>query len=178
VSTTPRDPGEDLPATGPVKIGYIRRAHGIKGAVIVRVLGDEDAQYTTERVLATDREDCPELTVVSARPHRDGLLVEFEQIDDRNRAEELRGTSLLIDAAERRVLDDDEFWPEDLIGAQAVTPDGEVLGRVVGVVASSQDRLVLETPAGEREVPFVAAIVVAVDLEAHRVVIEAPEGLL
>lgn len=178
MSTTPQEPDGNHPSASHIKIGYIRGAHGIRGAVTVRVLGEEEAQFVTARVLATDRPAYPELTVVSVRPHRDGLLVEFEQIGNRDQAEALRGTSLLIDEAERRVLEDDEFWPEDLIGVQAIAPDGDVLGRVINVVAGSQDRLVLETAEGEREVPFVAAIVLSVDLEAGNLVIDPPAGLL
>jgi 16S rRNA processing protein RimM len=166
------------PPPGSVKIGYIRRAHGIKGGVIVRVLGDETDQFVPGRVLFADHRRLPEIVIVSARPHKDGLLVTVESIVDRNQAEDLRGTSLYIDAEERRHLEDDEYWPEQLIGLNVVTTGGEPLGEVRDmVVGSAQDRLVIDTPDGDREVPFVSAIVVSVDLERGRIVVDPPIGL-
>ena len=161
-----------------IRVGYVRRAHGIRGAVIVRVLGDELGQFTDGHRLATDSRRHPELEVVSAAPHKDGLLVVFEQIPDRNQAEELRGTTLFIAAAERRPLDDDEYWPEQLVGLQVVDVDGVRLGLVTDVLSGPQDRLVVTTDQGERQVPFVAAIVTSVDLAAGVIVVDPPAGLL
>jgi 16S rRNA processing protein RimM len=161
-----------------VKVGYVRRAHGVRGAVIVRVLGDETGQYVPDRALATDHAAYPIVTVDSAAPHKDGMLVSFRQLADRNQAEQLRGTSLFIDASERRVLDEDEYWPEQLIGLAVMDGGGERLGVVTGSVPGAQDRLVVTTADGEREVPFVAAIVVAIDLDAGFLVVDPPAGLL
>lgn len=162
-----------------MKIGWVRRAHGIKGAVIVRVLDEEQGQFRADRVLTTDNAGYPELTVVAANPHRDGMLVSFSEISDRNEAETVRGTSLLIDPGERRALDDDEYRAEQLIGLEVVDVGGERLGSIADLVSGlAQDRLVVATPSGERrEVPFVAAIVTSVDVERQRVVIDPPEGL-
>jgi 16S rRNA processing protein RimM len=162
-----------------IKIGYIRRAHGIKGAVIVRVLGDETDRFAVGSVLSTDNGRYPDLTLLSSQPHPDGLLVVFEEVADRNESEQLRGTSFLISADQRRNLDDDEFWPEQLVGMRAVNPAGEQLGGISDLITGdAQDRLVIATAAGTFEVPFVSAIVTKVDVGEGIVVVDAPEGLL
>jgi 16S rRNA processing protein RimM len=163
---------------GFVEVGYVSRAHGVKGSVIVRVIGDEAGQFTPDRLLGTDRPTLPGLTVLAAHPHKDGLLVTFAEITDRNRAEELKGTLLLIGAAERRTLDDDEYWPDQLIGLAVVTGDGLRVGEVTDVITGPQDRLVVSTHDGDREVPFVRAIVTDVELGSGFVVIDPPDGLL
>ena len=172
-SSISRSPNE------PVKVGYIRRAHGIKGAVIVRVLGGEFERFSAGSVLTTDDSGFPTLTLTSAQPHRDGLLVMFDEVTDRNESEKLRGTSFLISPDERRHLDDDEFWPEQLEGLRVVGPDGEQIGGVTELVTgAAQDRLVVATPSGTFEVPFVSAIVTSIDINEGVVVVDAPEGLL
>lgn len=169
--------GADPPGT--VKVGYVSRAHGIKGAVIVRDLGDEGAQFAPGRELISDGAGIPVLTVAAAHPHKDGILVLFEQVTDRNQAEGLRGVSLYVDIAERRGLEADEYWPEQLIGLAVISIDGIPLGEVIDLIAGSvQDRLVVATADGDREVPFVAAIVTSVDIEGGRVVVDPPRGLL
>ncbi len=119
-----------------------------------------------------------DLEVRSARPYRDrGLIVGFAGIVDRNQAETLRGLVLTRDAAERPSLDEGEFWASSLVGLEAVSPTGAVLGRVAEVITGGfQDRLVVVTPSGEEvQVPFVEEIVG--DPHDGRLVIDAPEGL-
>ena len=116
--------------------------------------------------------------MLSARPYRDrGLIVGFAGITDRDAAEGLRGVVLTREAAERPRLERGEFWSSALVGLQAVTPAGILLGRVTGVLtAKLQDRLVVTTPAGvEVQVPFVDDLVA--DPGAGRIVIDPPEGL-
>ncbi len=113
------------------------------------------------------------------RPHHDDLLVRFAGIVDRDAADALRGTVFQIPATDRRPLGDAEVWPDDLVGATALGPEGQTRGTVTGVeFGEAQDRLVIETADGSRvEVPFVSAIVPAVDLEARVITVAPPDGL-
>jgi 16S rRNA processing protein RimM len=160
---------------GWVIVGRVGRPHGVRGEVTVLLESDDAEDFRRGSVLRAGER---ELEVRSARSYRDrGLIVGFTGIDDRNTAEALRGLVLTRDASERRTLGEGEFWSSSLVGLEAVTPDGAVLGRVTEVIAGGfQDRLVVATPSGEEvQVPFVEEIVG--DPEGGRVVIDAPEGL-
>ncbi len=119
------------------------------------------------------------LTVDTVRPHAGTWLVRFAGVTDRAAAAELRGLTLTIDATELPELDDpDEFYDHQLEGLVAVGLDGAALGTVCEVVhAPASELLVLATDHGEALVPFVRAIVVAVDLVGGRVVLDPPAGL-
>jgi 16S rRNA processing protein RimM len=162
-----------------VPVGYVRRAHGIQGAVLVRLLTDNPNRFAPGETLVTDEEPPRTLTVATSRPHSDGMLVGFEEVSDRTAAERLPGVTLTIAAADRRRLGDDEYWPDALEGLAVVDPAGRHLGRVTGVVlGAAQDRLVVTTDEGvDVEVPFVAAIVGEVHPSQGHVVIDPPEGL-
>jgi 16S rRNA processing protein RimM len=132
-------------------------------------------------VVDTDPPDVGPLRVSEVRPHQGRLLVLFDGYADRNRAETLRNVRLTIDSERLPALEDpDEFHDYQLVGLEAVTPDGQVLGRVARVEhAPASDLLVLARSGGrESLVPFVKAIVPEVDLAAGRVVLTPPEGLL
>ena len=136
---------------------------------------DDPRRFDTGALLRAGDRD---LVVRASRPYRDkGLIVAFEGVRDRIQAETLRGSLLTAAAEDRRDLDPGEFWPEDLVGLEAVDPEGNALGVVSGLVLTgSQDRLVVTTPAGtEVEVPFVNDLVG--DPEDGRLLIDAPEGL-
>lgn len=118
------------------------------------------------------------LTVEANRGHGDRLLVKFAGIDSRADAERCRGT-LYIGADELRELGADEYWPHELEGCSVEDVSGAPVGTVSGVVpGTAQDLLAIAAPTGERLVPIVKDIVVAVDIQARRVVIDPPEGLL
>ncbi len=162
-----------------ISVGYVRRAHGIRGSVVVRPLTDHPDRYRPGAVFLTD-EDEPRLLVVGdAADHPDGVLVRFEGVADRSAAERLQGVTLTIGLDERRQLGEDEFWPEDLEGLTAIDPNGGHLGMVTGVVlGAAQDRIVITRKNGEVvEVPFVEAIVGEIHPSLAHIVIDAPEGL-
>lgn len=162
-----------------IPIGYVRRAHGLRGDVLVRSLSDDPARFAVGAQFLTDEDPARLLTVVEVRPHADGVLVRFEQVWQRNAAEAMRGVTLTIGADERRQLGDDEFWPEDLAGLTAMDGAGVELGTVTAVIeGAAQDRLVVTTPDGVLvEVPFVAAIVGDVDVDSGVVRMDPPPGL-
>ncbi|WP_341721160.1 ribosome maturation factor RimM [Micromonospora sp. FIMYZ51] len=122
-----------------------------------------------------------ELTVEAARWHQGRLLVAFEGVLDRDVAEALRGTLVVVDSAEvAPPTDPEEFHDHQLVGLAVVTPDGERLGEVARIDhAPASDLLVLRRPEGRTAlIPFVKAIVPEVDLANGRVVVDPPGGLL
>ena len=156
-------------------MGRVGRPHGVRGEVTVLRESDDPGDFDSGAILRAGERD---LEVCSARPYRDrGLIVAFAGVTDRNAAEALRGVVLTVDAADRRSLEEGEFWSSSLVGLEAVTPAGAPLGTVTEVlVGGLQDRLVVSTPSGEEVlVPFVGEIVG--DPEDGRIVIDAPEGL-
>ncbi len=163
----------------PVLVGYVRRAHGINGAVVVRPLTDDPVgRWLPGAELASDGNPPITYVVSQVGPHKDGILVRFEGVTDRDTAEALRGTSFTIAADDRRELDAEEFWPDDLVGCTVVDEAGESLGTVESVeFGAAQDRLSVRTPNGVVEVPFVDAIVPTVDLDARTIVMTPPAGL-
>jgi 16S rRNA processing protein RimM len=141
-------------------VGRVTRPHGVRGEVSVEVRTDDpDLRFAVGRVMATDPAAAGPLTVESVRWHSGRLLIRFAGIDDRNQAEELRGTWLTLDSAEvGSTGDPDEFHDHELIGLAVVTTSGQPVGRVTDVRHFGQDLLVIEpaparSPAGPEAGP-------------------------
>ncbi|MDX6739121.1 ribosome maturation factor RimM [Actinocorallia sp. A-T 12471] len=160
-------------------VGRIGKPHGIRGDVTVDVRTDDvDARFAPGATLVTDPVSAGPLTVATARWHSGRLVVRFAGVADRDRAEELRGTYLVIDSAEILTSSDpDDFHDQQLIGLKVVTTSGEEIGTVSEILHHAQVLVVVDTPAGDRYVPFVAALVPEVDLEGGRLVVDPPGGL-
>ena len=142
----------------------------------MRVLIDDPVYFAPGSRLGTGD---GELVVVNSRPHKNTLLVVFEGVVSRNDAEALRGIELTVDSGGLRELEENEFWPDDLIGF-AVHAHGERIGEVVGVIpGEAQDRLIVEKDGGEIvEIPFVNELVPEVLPDSGLIRIAPIDGLI
>jgi 16S rRNA processing protein RimM len=165
-----------------IVVGRLGRPHGIKGEVSVEVRTDDpDRRLAPGTVLRTDPAAAGPLTVATARPHSGRLMLRFEGYLDRGDAERLRGVLLLTDVdADERPEDPEEFYDRQLVGLAVVTAAGDPVGELHEVLhLPGQDVLSVRRPDGtEALVPFVAAMVPSVDLEAGMVLVDPPPGLL
>jgi 16S rRNA processing protein RimM len=163
-------------------VGRIARAHGVGGEVSVEVRTDDpDVRFAVGSRLETDPAERGPLTVQRARWHTGRLLVRFDEVVDRDSAEALRNTMLVVDSATSAPLDDDnEFWDHDLIGLRVLTLDGTELGRVADVLHPPGSDVLAVQVSDDREVliPFVRSMVPEVDVRRGHVVVDPPDGLL
>ena len=161
-----------------IPVGYVRRAHGIRGDVVVRgLISDAPERLVTGSTITTESGDV--YAVTAHRSHKGDVVLHLDGVDDRNAAEDLIGTRFVISSDERRTLDEGEWWAEDLVGCTVVGVDGATIGDVTDViVGAAQDRLVVTTPDGRvGQVPFVDALVPDVDTDTRSVTVDLPEGL-
>ncbi|MDH4119985.1 MAG: ribosome maturation factor RimM [Acidimicrobiia bacterium] len=154
---------EELPP-GHVIVGRVGKPHGLDGDVFVFPETDNPDRFAPgEWVYLGSRR----VSIVSSHNADSRLIVRFDVAKSRNEAEAIRGLLVSILEAERRPLEDDEWWPDQLVGLAVIDHTGNRVGTVSGVVEGvAQDRLVVDTGTGTVEVPFVSAVVPVVDTEA------------
>src|SRR5437763_4763912 len=155
-----------------VVVGRVAKAHGIRGELTVEILTDSpEHRFAVGAVVAARLRDgtTRPLTVSAARMHTGRLLMRFDEVLTRDVAETLRGALLLADTGELPPTEDpDEFYDHELAGLAARLVDGTAIGTVREIVHSpGADLLVIDKPdGGEALVPFVKAIVPAVEIAA------------
>ena len=167
-----------MSGTDYIPVGYVRRAHGVRGDVVVRgLISDAADRLITGGSLTA--ESGTTYTIESHRHHQGDVIVHLAGVGDRSAAEALIGTRFVIHSDERRALEGDEWWAEDLLGAQVLDVRGTAIGEVTDViVGAAQDRLVVTASDGRiAQVPFVDALVPEVDTDRRTVTVDLPEGL-
>jgi 16S rRNA processing protein RimM len=160
-------------------VGRVGRAHGLGGDVAVEPRTDDPQErYRTGAVLFTEQDGPGSIVVTGHTWHSGRLLVRFAGVHDRTAAEDLRGTMLYCDAADR-IEEDGAWYLHELVGLQ-VRCAGVVVGSVAEVLTlPAQDVLSVRMADGtERLVPFVAELVPVVDPAAGYVEVAAVPGLL
>jgi 16S rRNA processing protein RimM len=175
-------------------VGLIRKAQGIRGEVVVETLTDKpDVVFasgsrvfagTAEGDLAVIRdvkgeEETPTLTISGAKPFKKGLIVQFEELQDRDSAELWRGRYLLAPFSELPSLQEDEVYLHDLIGMSVVSATGDSLGTVTTFYELPQGIMLdVQKPNGSALIPYRPEIIVRTDIEARTIVINDTLGLL
>ncbi len=139
---------------------------------------DPQGRFAPGAEFATDP-DVGRVALVRARTHQGRWLLTLDGVTDRDAAEALRDVTLLVDVAGEEPEAD--AWPvARLVGLRAVHVDGHDLGVVRDLEhGPAQDLLVVRPVAGGPpvRVPFVAALVPAVDVDAGTVTLDPPGGL-
>ncbi len=157
-----------------LEIGFVRRAHGIRGELgVVTHDPESDVLAEAETIFVGG----VAYAVAGARSTPQGWLVQLDTVRDRNAAELLRGKPVEVDRA-LVPLDDGEVILGDMIGCEARLPSGEVWGTIVAIdLGAMQDRLVVHAGDREKLLPIVDQFIASVDVDAGVVVVTPPEGL-
>ncbi|MBV9717994.1 MAG: 16S rRNA processing protein RimM [Candidatus Eremiobacteraeota bacterium] len=112
--------------------------------------------------------------ITSVRSHQKRLLIRIDGVEDADAAAAYAG-AVLYSPRQEISLGANEYLDDDLAGCSVVGINGTNYGVVERVEHyPSSDMLVL----GGGMVPMVRAIVVEIDLDRRRIVIDPPEGLL
>jgi 16S rRNA processing protein RimM len=162
-------------------LGKVVRAHGIRGAIKVRLDTDFPERLRTyphlEWVRGEKRRRC-RLRAVSVTGEFG--IVQIEGCDDRDQAEQLVGGWLGVAQEQLPELDEDSWYWFELIGYEVRDREGTLVGRCVDLLrVPAHDLLVVRTTE-DREVliPFVTAIVPHVDRSRRTITVDPPLGML
>ncbi len=155
-----------------VEVGYVARAHGVRGELRVVLHNPESRAFDTTRQVVVGG---TAYDLIRARAVDGAVLLLVGGVGDRNAADALRGATIEVDRDEL-ALDDDQVLLSDLVGLAVELPDGSPWGEVVAVEPGPQDRLIIHDGQLERLLPVVDALIVDIDVDGGRIVVDPPEG--
>jgi 16S rRNA processing protein RimM len=144
---------------------------GLRGGIRVEVLTDWPERLAEGAEVWIDGD--PEPTrITSVEAGGKSLVLYLAALDSRAAAE--RVTGRYLEASARELPEGTYYW-DQLIGLEIVDPEGRQLGELVEVFRAGGNEVYrIVGPAGERLVPALHSVVLAVDLDAGRMTV-APE---
>jgi 16S rRNA processing protein RimM len=156
-----------------IRIGFVRRAVGLRGEVEVEPLTDDPARFHSGLSV---RAGAVMRRVEQVRGGRSTVVLKFAGVDDRTLAERLRGEYLEIEASQAHLLPEGSYYHWQLVGLGVFDPEGHRLGEISDVLTyPANDIYVVSDGTDELLVPALAQVVRSVDLEAGRMVVDLPE---
>jgi 16S rRNA processing protein RimM len=162
-----------------VLLGRITGAHGLKGEVKIAAFTERPEDVAAYGPL-TDADGKRLFQIIGFRSAPGGVVIaRLKGTSSRDEAESLRGTDLFVARASLPPPQaDDEYYHSDLIGAEAVSPAGEVIGEITAMYNFGAGDLLEVRFTGERQatlLPFEKAYVPKIDVAGKRVTIVKPD---
>ena len=166
-------------------LGRVLGAHGLRGMVRVKWLGDGPENLIEARELRLGRSpDGAGARAYEVRSHLPGrpgeVRIELAGVVDRDAAERLKGCWILGDPADLPALPPGEHYWFELVGCRVEARDGRSIGSVKEIwETGAHDVLVIEVPDGRRVLlPAAGAFLHEIDVAGRRLVVEEIPGLL
>jgi 16S rRNA processing protein RimM len=159
-------------------VARVRRPFGVKGELLLEVLTDFPNRLTRSERLYAGRDRRP-YEVESLRRHGEDMLLRLKEIRDRQEAESMRGAELYVRVDDLPPLPAGVYYLHQIEGLEAVTEQGESLGRVKEILKTgANDVYVVQGPRGEILLPAIPQVIREVRLEEGRLVVQLMEGMM
>jgi 16S rRNA processing protein RimM len=119
-------------------------------------------------------DDWRELKVETAKIHNDVLVVKLQSINDRDAAFACKGKQIAVPRESLPKLKSDEYYWFDLIGLNVKNQQNVDFGKIVDVLATgANDVVVAKSDTGqERLMPYIAQVILDVDLNSKTMLVD------
>ena len=165
------------PADNKIRVARFGAAHGVRGEVKLWSFTEDPMTIADYGPLET--EDGKRSFLIEAlRPAKEFLVARIAGIGDRSAAETLRNVDLYVPRERLPPIEEaDTFYYADLVGLDAIGPDGVQIGVVHALHNFGAGDIIEIMPIGSGEplmLPFNDTTVPNIDLEAKQVVVVRP----
>ena len=156
-------------------IGQILRPQGVRGEVKVRPITDDPQRFVAlTQAYLLEEETYRLCSVHCTRVHKGFAYLLVNDAQDREAAEAFRGAYLCVDRQNAIPLPEDTNFICDLIGCRVQDEQGNEIGTLREVLQpGAADVYVLDTPRGELLFPALKRVVLHVDTNTQRMVLDA-----
>lgn len=161
-------------------VGVVTGSFGVRGEARVKSFCAEPTDIANYGPLWNE-DGSKQFPITLTRPVKGGFAARLGGIGSKEAADASKGLKLFADRAALPSLPDDEFYHSDLIGLDVIDTGGEKIGRVNAIHDHGAGDLLEVTGKGIKGsalIPFTSEVVPTVDLNARRVIVDLPEGLL
>lgn len=167
-------------------VGKIVNTQALRGEVRVMATTDfPEERFKIGAILAifNGNKLVETVEVDGHRLHKNFNLLHFKGKDNINDVEKFKGFDSKVAGTEREAdeLDENEFYYDDIIGLEVYTTDETYLGKVREITSlPSNDVWAIQRPNKGKDIliPYIEDIVLEIDLDDNRVVIDPMDGLI
>ena len=159
-------------------VGFLRRAHGLRGEIIMDLHTDFPERLHSGRKLFIGEEHKP-MTLTGVRPHAKGMLVKFKDIETPEAAGQMRNQWVYVPTTDVPSLPEGKVYQHELFGFEVVDEDHNPLGELVEIIETgANDVYVVRNEAGkEILLPAIPSVILEIDADRRLMRVHLLEGL-
>ncbi len=148
-------------------VGFLRRAHGVHGEIVMDVHTDFPERLQRGRKLFIG-EEYKSVTLTSARPHAKGMLLKLKGIETPEEVGQFRNQWVYVRAADVPSLPEGKLYQHELFGFEVVDENGAPLGELKEIIETGANDVYVVRDSSGREILLPAIPSVILDLDPAR----------
>ena len=165
-------------------IGKIIGVHGVMGNVKVYSYAESISIFEAgNSILIIDVKGLEKKCAIeSAKPHKNIVLLSLAGIYSRELALPLKGSEVFTEKSKLPDASKDEYYWFDIIGLSVFTLKGEFLGKIDSIIETGSNDVYVVKNSDKIEkrellIPALDSVVLNIDLEHGKIIVDLPEGL-
>ena len=163
-----------------LNVGFLRRPHGVRGEIMLEIQTEHPEIFIPETRFYLGEEYLPYI-IASSRPHKKGILLSFEGIQDRDKIGEFRNTHVYAKISELPNIPKDKFYDYEIIGLEVIEEEtGKSLGLLKEIVKTGANDVYVVRPESGKEIllPAIPEVVLDIDLAEGKISVFLLDGLI
>ena len=163
-----------------LQVGAVTATHGIRGEVKVFPTTDDSRRFKKlKEVLVEKDKGFETLHIRGVRFMKNLVLLSFQEYDNINQVEYLKGKELFVPRKDAVALEENEYFISELLGLQVCDEENRPLGVLQDVIATgANDVYVVRDLSGkDLLVPAIADCIRNVDIPQGTMTVHLLDGL-
>ncbi|MGZ9224453.1 MAG: ribosome maturation factor RimM [Anaerolineales bacterium] len=159
-------------------VGFLRRPHGVHGEIILDLHTDFPERLKSGRKLFLGEGRKP-MTLVSARPHAKGMLIQFKGVETPEDVGQFRNQWVYVQASDVPPLPGGQLYQHELFGFSVVDESDNLLGELVEILETGANDVYVVRDANGREIllPAIPSVILDLDPAGRLIRVHLLEGL-
>ena len=161
-----------------VAVGRVGRAKGLRGEMRVELYNPgSDIFFRVDEVrVGTSPDSAAPYAIDEASQQGNRMIVRLNRVESRDQVDGLKHHEIIVPRTELPPPAAGEYYCVDLIGLSVVTSAGEKVGTLREIwPTASNDVYAVDGPDGEILLPATKDVLVKVDLDGGRIVVNLPK---
>lgn len=155
-------------------IGKLGAAYGVQGWLKVRAyteFGANILEYLPWYINTSPLNDTfTPIKLESGRIHGNGIVAKLEGIDTPEKARLLTGKLIAITRSQLPVLKENEYYWSDLVGLTVINQKGEILGKVIYLIETGSNDVLVVKGEKEHAIPWIMnKVITGIDLQKQEI---------
>lgn len=158
--------------TAYIIIGKFGSTYGVHGWIKIRAYTEFGASILeyTPWYINRQKNLWSTITVESGRVHGNGIIAKIAGIETPEQARLLTGISIAITRSQLPVLKENEYYWSDLIGLTVINKNGEILGKVMNLMETGSNDVLIVKGEKEHAIPYLMGkVIMNIDLKKQEI---------